>query len=256
MSEAISSKARILVVDDMIENQIAYEAILEDLDNVEVEMASSGFEALDFLADNQASLCLLGIQMPGMNGFELAEKIRQNPKTEELPIIFISASHTDEVDFLKEYETGACDYITKPIQPRILLEKVRSLINLARPWEQVAEQKAKIETMDKEMELTTTGMQDLGYVISRDFQLPLRRIRQELLAVRKEALPKLSKETIDTLQTAFDRVTDMDRMARNVLNYSRAHSRKVKKEKVSLSCIIDKAWSLHGFEVAGHCQLF
>ena len=250
MSEAISSKARILVVDDMIENQIAYEAILEDLEDVEVEMASSGFEALDFLADNQVSLCLLDIQMPGMNGFELAEKIRQNPKTEEFPIIFISASHTDEVDFLKGYETGACDYITKPIQPRILLEKVRNLITLARPWEQVAEQKARIETMDKEMELTTSGMQDLGYVISRDFQLPLRRIRQELLAVRKEALPKLSKETIDTLQCAFDRVTDMDRMARNVLNYSRAHSRKVKKERVALSSIIDKAWSSHGFEVA------
>ena len=250
MSDTLSPPARILVVDDMIENQIAYEAILEDLDNVEVEMASSGFEALDFLADNQASLCLLDIQMPGMNGFELAEKIRQNPKTEELPVIFISASHTDEVDFLKGYETGACDYITKPIQPRILLEKVRSLIALARPWEQVAEQKAKIETLDKAVELTATGMQDLGYVISRDFQLPLRRIRQELLTVKKEALPKLSKETLDTLQTAFDRVTDMDRMARNVLNYSRAHSRKVKKERVALSGIVDKAWSSHGFEVA------
>ena len=193
MSGPQTSVARILVVDDMIENQIAYDAILEDLDDVEVEMASSGFEALDILEEKPISLCLLDIQMPGMNGFELAEKIRQNPKTREVPIIFISASHTDEVDFLKGYETGACDYITKPIQPRILLEKVRSLIVLARPWERVAEQEARIESMDKEMELTASGMQDLGYVISRDFQLPLRRLRQELIAVRNEAMPKLNR---------------------------------------------------------------
>ena len=62
MSDTLSPPARILVVDDMIENQIAYEAILEDLEDVEVEMASSGFEALDFLADN-APLPELGIEV-------------------------------------------------------------------------------------------------------------------------------------------------------------------------------------------------
>ena len=249
MSEE-NQPARILVVDDMMENLVAYEAILDSLDNVEVLEASGGDEALAILKDNVCSLCLTDIQMPGMDGFELAEQIRANPKTADLPIIFISASHTDEVDFIKGYQTGGCDYITKPIQPKILLEKVRSLLVLARPWEKVAEQGEKIEEMDKEMERTSTGLQDLGYVISRDFQVPIRRLRQELLTLRTEALTKLSRESLDTLQTAFDRVIDMDRMAKNVLNYSRAHSRTLKKEIAAVSGIIDKAWSSHGFEVA------
>ena len=249
MSEE-NQPARILVVDDMLENLVAYDAILEDLDNVEVIDCSSGQEAMDYLKDNMVSLCLTDIQMPGMDGFELATLIRENPKTQDVPIIFISASHTDEVDFIKGYQTGGCDYITKPIQPKILLEKVRSLLVLARPWEKVAEQGEKIEEMDKEMERTATGLQDLGYVISRDFQVPIRCLRQELLTLRSEALTKLSRDSLDTLQTAFDRVIDMDRMAKNVLNYSRAHSRTLKREIAVVSWIIDKAWSSHGFEVA------
>ena len=125
----MSERPKILIVDDRIENLIALEELLADL-NVEFVRAMSGNEALKKTLKNDFVIALVDIQMPGMNGFETVEFIRQQKKTKLLPVIFLSATYREEYHQVKGIRTGAVDFITKPIQPEILIGKVRVFLNL------------------------------------------------------------------------------------------------------------------------------
>jgi Signal transduction histidine kinase len=120
---------KILIVDDLIENIIALEAILEDFD-AEIIRAFSGEEALRLTIKDEFALVLLDVQMPGMNGYETLEMMRQRKKTKYLPVIFISAIHQSDLHIIKGIETGAVDFIPKPIIPDILKGKVRVFLDL------------------------------------------------------------------------------------------------------------------------------
>lgn len=122
---------KILIVDDRQENLFALEKTLSGLD-VRIIGATSGNQALVATLDHDFSLALLDVKMPGMDGYELAEILRGEPRTRMLPIIFNSASYTDEGHAFKGYETGCIDFIVKPFSPEILVGKVRTLLELDR----------------------------------------------------------------------------------------------------------------------------
>lgn len=132
----------ILMVDDRMENLIALEAILEDCP-CQLSMATSGNEALTYLLDKDFALVLLDVQMPGMDGFEVAELMRMNKKTQFIPIIFITAISKEQQYVFKGYESGAVDYLFKPVDAFILSSKVDIFIEL---WLQ--KQKLKKISMD------------------------------------------------------------------------------------------------------------
>ena len=119
----------ILIVDDKPENIFSLKKILE-LNNFEVDTALSGEEALKKILKNRYSLIILDVQMPGMDGFEVAETISGYSKTKDVPIIFLSAVNTDKKFITKGYASGALDYVTKPIDPDILLLKVKTFSKL------------------------------------------------------------------------------------------------------------------------------
>ncbi len=137
-------KPKILIVDDLIENLISLEAILDDFD-VEIVRASSGFDALKLSQKEEFALVILDVQMPGMNGYETLEMMRQRKKTRYLPVIFVSAIHQSDLHIIKGIETGAVDFIPKPIIPDILKGKVRVFLDLYL-------QKAKLKDLLDEME--------------------------------------------------------------------------------------------------------
>ena len=118
------SQAKILVVDDRIENLFAIKKTLESLD-VELFTAQSGHEALALLLHHDFALALIDVQMPEMDGFELASLIHNNELTEHIPIIFLTAIIKDDFYISKGYATGAVDYLVKPIDPDIVQNKVR-----------------------------------------------------------------------------------------------------------------------------------
>ncbi|MCU0822575.1 MAG: hybrid sensor histidine kinase/response regulator [Spirochaetes bacterium] len=122
-------KPKILIVDDKIENLVALEKILDDID-AELIRAKSGNEALEKVLEHDFSLALIDVQMPEMDGFETVELMRQDDKTRLLPVIFISAIYSEEQYLIKGIETGAVDFITKPIIPKILKGKVRIFLDL------------------------------------------------------------------------------------------------------------------------------
>jgi two-component system, sensor histidine kinase len=123
-------KANVLIVDDKPENLYALAQLLKSL-NVEVTQALSGSEALTLTLDHDFCVALVDVQMPGMDGYELAELLRSSVSTAALPIIFVSAVYSDAYHHRRGYEAGAVDFMSKPFAPEILLSKVRIFIELA-----------------------------------------------------------------------------------------------------------------------------
>lgn len=123
------SRARILLVDDHPENLLALEAILDSLDQTLVSVGS-GEEALRALLRDDYALILLDAQMPGMDGFETASRIKSRTRTKDVPIIFLTAADKEQRNSYRGYAVGGADYITKPFDPWILRAKVQVFVDL------------------------------------------------------------------------------------------------------------------------------
>lgn len=119
----------ILIVDDNQNNIYSLKKLLESKD-FQVDTAESGEQALGKALKNNYALIILDVQMPGMDGFEVAETFAGYSKTKEIPIIFLSAVNTDKQFITRGYASGGIDYVTKPIDPEILLLKVKTFYNL------------------------------------------------------------------------------------------------------------------------------
>lgn len=119
----------ILIVDDKPENIFSLKTILE-LHSFPTDTALSGEEALKKILRHSYALIILDVQMPGMDGFEVAEAISGSSKARDIPILFLSAAKTDKKFITKGYSSGGMDYITKPVDPDILLEKVKTFYRL------------------------------------------------------------------------------------------------------------------------------
>ncbi len=136
-------KPKILIVDDKPENLVSLERILGDLD-VEFVKAYSGNEALAQTLNHKFALGIIDIQMPGMDGYETVELLHDDPDTEFFPIIFVSAIFKEEFHVIKGIESGAVDFISKPIVPEILRGKVKVFLDLDK-------QKRAMQAMNEEL---------------------------------------------------------------------------------------------------------
>ena len=153
------SKAKILIVDDRPENLFVLESLLDEPD-VELVTASSGNEALAKILDNDFALVLLDVQMPGMDGYEVAELMRGNRHTRHIPIIFVTAKHKEQASIFKGYDSGAVDYLFKPLEPVILKGKVGVFLELYR-------QKRELEEKTRELDKRLADLQELKGLLER-----------------------------------------------------------------------------------------
>src|SRR6266481_6015941 len=134
----------ILMVDDQPGKLLTYEAILSDLGENLIK-ASSAKEALEILLKTDVAVVLMDVSMPEIDGFELAEIIRQHPRYQQTAIIFISAVHLTDIDQIKGYAHGAVDYISVPIIPELLRAKVSVFAELYRKTRQLARLNSELE---------------------------------------------------------------------------------------------------------------
>jgi signal transduction histidine kinase len=133
---SLRDKVNILMVDDQPSKLLSYEVILSELGENLIK-ANSGREALEHLLKTDIAVVLMDVSMPELDGFELAEMIRQHPRFQKTAIIFISAVHLTAVDLLKGYERGAVDYISVPVVPELLRAKVSVFAELHRQTHQL-----------------------------------------------------------------------------------------------------------------------
>ncbi len=161
----ITSPVEILVVDDVEQNRIAMRALLER-PGLRVLTACSGVEALEVLLEHDVALALLDVQMPAMDGFELAELMRGTERTRSIPIIFVTAAAMDAQRSFRGYEAGAVDFLNKPIDPKILHSKVDVFVAL---YEQRRELHQRM--VELQQALSLNGM--MIAVLTHDLRTPL-----------------------------------------------------------------------------------
>jgi len=142
---APAQRARVLVVDDDEHNLLAIRTVIEDL--AEVEVAASGEEALRHLLKGEFAVILLDVYMPGMDGYETAQIIREREQTKRIPIVFLSAVNKEKEHLMRGYSMGAVDYVFKPVEPVVLRSKVAVFVDLYTMTQEIqrkAEQEQKL----------------------------------------------------------------------------------------------------------------
>lgn len=188
----MTTPVRVLLVDDIEENLIALEALVRRL-GVEVSVASSGREALELLLVHDYALALLDVNMPEMDGFQLAELMRGSQRTRNVPIIFVTAAY-EPARVFQGYDAGAIDFLSKPVDPQVLRHKVKTFIELYESRRQLAESLRMHETFVA--------------ALNHDLRTPLSTIAMGIELLSDVELPR-HKEVLRRLGSAAERMTGM-----------------------------------------------
>jgi two-component system, sensor histidine kinase and response regulator len=233
-------KAKILIVDDKPENLVALRIVLKDLD-IEFVEATSGNDALKATLRHDFTLALLDIQMPDMDGYELAGILREEEKTAHLPFIFVSAVYTDNLNVFKGYEKGAFGFITKPFHPDILINKVKFFIDKHQQGIALVELNKELENKNKELESINKELESFSYSVSHDLRAPLRNINgySEILENNYDA--KLGDEGKRILNKIIERSLKMNSLIDSLLNFSRLGRKELTKVSIDINALVGKA---------------
>ncbi|MBI9077380.1 MAG: response regulator [Desulfatibacillum sp.] len=158
-------KPSILVVDDKPQNLFALKKLLDNPD-YDIMTAISGNDALALALEHDFSVILMDVQMPGMNGFETARLLSMDEATKRMPVIFVTAHHSDAKHMTQGYAAGAVDYLSKPLNPEVLKGKISVFLALNR-------QKAALEKANKELEQANRANGDFWNKVGEEIRTPL-----------------------------------------------------------------------------------
>ena len=214
LSNTDHSKYTILIVDDVISNVLLLKVLLGK-EKYNILTASGGREAIEITVNQQPDLILLDVMMPEMTGFEVAAHLKNNTKTANIPIIFLTALNSTE-DVVKGFQAGANDFITKPFNKEELLVRVNHQISL------VAAKRLILEKTE-ELRRTIVGRDKLYSVIAHDLRSPLASIKMVLNML----VLTLSKETLGTemyqmLEMANHSTEDVFSLLDNLLKWTKS----------------------------------
>lgn len=251
-------RTRILIVDDLAENLLALNAVIRQDDRT-VFQASRGEEALDLLLAHEFALAILDVQMPGMNGFELAELMRGTEKTRHIPIIFVTAAGKESNYAFKGYETGAVDFLYKPLDVDAVRSKVNVFVELYQQRSRTRQQVQALETSQEaqqvlleELQTTQAELQaairtrdDFMSMVAHELRTPLNTLSLES-QLRKRLLDRGRAAEFDTvyLQAMVTRdqrqIGSMVRLIDDMMDVSRIRSKSlsIQPGEVDLSALL------------------
>jgi signal transduction histidine kinase len=239
-----NDRVNILMVDDQPAKLLSYEVILSELGE-NLLKASSGREALEQLLKSEVAVVLMDVSMPDLDGFQLADMIREHPRFQKTAIIFISAVHLTDVDRVKGYQRGAVDYISVPVVPELLRAKVSVFAELHRKTQQ-------LENLNRELELRVAqrtealvrseklaAMGRLAGIIAHEINNPLEAISNALFLLREH--PSLDNEARRFLSLAEQELTRVAHITKQTLSFYRESQEPV---SVSIFEVLDNVLEL------------
>jgi two-component system, sensor histidine kinase and response regulator len=210
----------VLLVDDVEANLVVLEALLGGMD-CQLVRASNGNEALRQLLKREFAVILLDVQMPGMDGFEVARYARNNPATRDVPIIFLTAMNSSDDNLLRGYGSGAVDFLFKPINPEVLRAKVRVFLDLYMGKRRLASEIEAHKRTLAELEMANQALRHFTSAASHDLREPLRAVDGFMEALEEDfgaTLPAQARDYLGRSRRASQRmVTLLD----SLLSYAR-----------------------------------
>jgi len=236
-----SPSLNLLLVDDQRENLVALESLLT-LPDYKLTSVTSARDAMIALLKTEYALIVLDVEMPEMNGIELARAIKERQKTRDVPIIFLSAHHDAERDILTGYGAGAVDYVTKPLNIAILRSKVAVFAELYRKNRELKRTNDALQTEIAERRLVEEALQEanrlksertaelhemvqeleaFSYSIAHDMRAPLRAMQGFSHILRDEHASQLDAEGLDYLRRISNSARRLDQLIQDVLSYTK-----------------------------------
>lgn len=218
----------ILLVDDRPENLISLEEILIQEGRIFIK-AMSGNEALrQVLRNDQIGLIMLDVQMPDMDGFEVAKLLKSNPKTRDISIIFVTALSTEDQYVLKGFKEGAVDYLQKPLNSNVTKAKVNVFEKLYFYQRNLKNTATELDKINKQLERFV-------YIVAHDLKSPLTGLiaALSLLEMRNEDGHFIEEETLEYTDLAKSAAYYMSGMISDLLDYSRQSVGQQTREEVN-----------------------
>lgn len=228
-----------LLVDDLEENLVSLEALLRRED-LTVLKARSGEEALELLLAHDVALALLDVQMPGMDGFELAEFLRGSERTRHIPIIFVTAGSADQQRRFRGYEAGAVDFIQKPIEADILRSKASVFFDLYRQRQQIASQRDKLAEVSQALRDADRRKDEFLAVLGHELRNPVAALGAGVHLLQKAPSPDRAAAICGQMDR---QLFHLSRLVEDLLDIARISEGKIslQKQPIELAVIVQSA---------------
>jgi two-component system sensor histidine kinase/response regulator len=212
-------KPSVLLVDDVHANLVALEALLDDM-GCELVRAQGGNAALRELLRREFAVMLLDVQMPEIDGYEVARYVRENPTTRDVPIIFLTATLRNEEGLLRGYGSGAVDYLLKPLNATILRAKVRVFLDLYLGRQRLRDEVVAHRQTLAALERANVALRHFTNAASHDLRAPLRALRHFLDELAMLATNQLDPKANDYLERSRRASERMDSLLSALLVYA------------------------------------
>lgn len=247
----MTDKATILIIDDKPSNIYVLEKLLEKPDRILLS-ATTGRNGLMLALENSIDLIFLDVQMPEMNGFEVAQILKSNKRTRDIPIIFQSAEMKERQSIMKGFEEGAVDYLAKPLDPELTKAKVSVLLKIQMQKKELIEKNNSLEKAEAEitklngelekkiaeLEIANKEMESFSYSVSHDLRAPIRSLEGYSKILIEDYASTMDAEANRVLQIIRNNARKMDTLINDLLEFSRLGKKELQKSSINTEQLV------------------